>query len=308
MRWGSFFMSERDNWSSKAADHASAARHAVKWLPLSMAIGVPAGLASAALLYVLNVVTRQRLETPRLLYLLPFGGAAVGSLYQRFGKDSHRGHDLLIEQIHEPGAGVPRRMAPFVFGGTIVTHLFGGSAGREGTAVQMGGSLASAVARALGLDAEGTRIALMSGVAAGFSSVFGTPLAGTMFALEVLSIGIMRYDALFPCLGAAVVADLVCRGTGIHHEVYVVAASSDPWLLPKAAVAGALFGLAGQLFAELTHAVQKGCARLSRSGAVRPMIGGVAVIALTLLCGSRDYLGLGVDVINASFHPGGASW
>jgi H+/Cl- antiporter ClcA len=303
-------MSEREfsTWSSKAADQAAAARHALKWLPLSLAIGVPAGAASAVLLRALDAVTNLRLEKPWLLYLLPAAGAVVGWLYHRFGKDSHRGHNLLIEQIHEPGAGVPRRMAPFVFVGTVVTHLFGGSAGREGTAVQMGGSMAGGIARALKLEREDVSIALMSGVAAGFASVFGTPLAGTVFALEVLSIGTMRYAALLPCLAAALIADWTCRALGAHHTVYAIAPGMpDPALLVKAAVAGAAFGLAGLLFAELTHALQRLFARVSDSAAVRPALGGMAVIVLVSVCGSRDYLGLGVDGIASSFRPGGAS-
>jgi H+/Cl- antiporter ClcA len=303
-------MSEREatSWTSKAADQASAARLAVKWLPLSFAIGVPAGAASFVLLRSLDAVTNLRLEKPWLLYLLPAAGALIGWIYHRYGKDSHRGHNLLIEQIHEPGAGVPRRMAPFVFVGTIVTHLFGGSAGREGTAVQMGGSMAGGIARALKLETGDISIALMSGVAAGFASVFGTPLAGAVFALEVLSIGAMRYAALLPCLAAALVADWTCRALGAHHTAYVVAPGvPDPGLLLKAAVAGAAFGLAGQVFAELTHAIQRAFARLSDSAAVRPALGGVVVIVLVAVCGSRDYLGLGVDGIVSSFRPGGAS-
>ena len=303
-------MSEHEtSWRSKAKDQSSAARHALKWLPLSAAIGVPAGLASAVLLRALDYVTALRQGNPWLLYLLPIAGALVGWAYHRFGKESHRGHNLLIEQIHEPGAGVPKRMAPFVFVGTVVTHLFGGSAGREGTAVQMGGSMAGAIARALNLDKDGMRVALMGGIAAGFGSVFGTPLAGAVFALEVLAIGVIRYDSLFPCLLASVVADWTCRAAGAHHDRYLIAdAVLGPLLLAKAALAGALFGLAGQLFAELTHALEKIFARLSNNAAVRPALGGAAIILLVALCGSRDYLGLGTDGIASSFRAGGAGW
>jgi H+/Cl- antiporter ClcA len=303
-------MSELEpTWSSKAQDHISAARHALKWLPLSLAIGIPAGLASAVLLRSLDYVTNQRLVNPWLLYLLPLAGAIVGWAYHRYGRDSHRGHNLLLEQIHEPGVGVPRRMAPFVFVGTIITHLFGGSAGREGTAVQMGGSMAGGIARALNLDKDGMRVALMSGIAAGFGSVFGTPLAGTIFALEVLAIGAIRYDSLFPCLLASVVADWTCRALGTHHTSYLIApGATGALLLAKAALAGAVFGLAGQFFAELTHALQKMFARLSDSAALRPALGGLAVILLVALCGSREYLGLGVPGIVSSFHEGGAGW
>jgi chloride channel protein, CIC family len=296
-------------WSSKADDHISAARHALKWLPLSLAIGIPAGLASALLLRSLDFVTALREQNPWLLYLLPVAGAVVGWIYHRYGKDSHRGHNLLIEQIHDPRVGVPKRMAPFVFVGTIITHLFGGSAGREGTAVQMGGSIASGLARALNLEKDGLRVAIMSGIAAGFGSVFGTPVAGAIFALEVLSIGVIRYDSIFACLLASVVADWTCRAVGTHHTVYTIASgASGTLLLVKVALAGALFGLAGQFFAELTHALQNLFARLSNSAAVRPALGGMAVIALVFLCGSREFLGLGVPGIVSSFHEGGAGW
>ena len=116
-------------------------------------------------------------------------------------------------------------MAPLIFFGTVVTHLFGGSAGREGTAVQLGGSLASGFGRALKLDADGTRILLMTGIAAGFGAVFGTPIAGAVFALEVLAIGRVEYRALVPCLVAALVGDWTCLAWGIHHGVYHVDAT-----------------------------------------------------------------------------------
>ena len=218
-------MSERAAapWSVKAREQAVVGLYALKWLPLSVAIGIPVGLASAAFLLSLDWATGQRLERPWLLYMLPAGGALVGIVYQRFGKESDRGHDLLVEQIHDPRAGVPRRMGLLVFAGTVITHLFGGSAGREGTAVQMGGAISSGLARALGLEREALRLALMAGVAAGFGSVFGTPLAGAVFALEVLAIGAVRYDALFPCLAASVAADWTVRTLSVRHTGYAIA-------------------------------------------------------------------------------------
>jgi H+/Cl- antiporter ClcA len=317
-------MSENTSWRRKAGEQAAVAVYALKWLPLSVGIGAPVGLASAAFLLTLDWATGRRVANPWLLYLLPAAGALVGLVYHSFGGESHRGHDLLIEQIHEPRAGVPRRMGPLVFAGTVITHLFGGSAGREGTAVQMGGAISSAVGRVLGLQGGALRVALMAGVAAGFGSVFGTPLAGAVFALEVLAIGTVRYDALFPCLAASVAADWTCRAFGVHHTAYAIAplvspdGGFDALLALKAALAGAIFGLAGLAFAELTHALRGGFARLSASPVLRPVLGGLAVIALTLLTGTRDYLGLGVTsadpaavTIVSSFHAGGAgafSW
>lgn len=301
-------------------DLKRASGHALKWLPLCVLIGAGAGLSSAAFLRALDWATEARQARPWLLYLLPAAGAAAAWLYARWGGASDRGHDLLVEQIHDPSAGVPRRMGPLVFGATVVTHLFGGSAGREGTAVQMGGAIASAVARALRLRREDVRIALMAGVAAGFGSVFGTPLAGTVFALEVLSIGAIRYDALFACLAAAVTADGVCRATGAYHTVYTIqrVTGFQPLLLLKAAAAGAAFGLAGLAFAEAVHAVKRALAGAVANPVLRPAIGGAAVILLTLASGTRAYLGLGVlspsyggPSILSAFREGGAgplSW
>ena len=164
--------------------------HAVsvlRWALILMPMAALVGTLCAAFLWSLDAVTRLRFAFPWLLYLLPLGGFVVGLLYHLTGRSVEGGNNLIVEQIHEPGAGVPLRMAPLIFFGTVVTHLFGGSAGREGTAVQLGGSLASGFGRALGLDADGTRILLMGGIAAGFGAVFGTPIAGAVFALEVLA-------------------------------------------------------------------------------------------------------------------------
>lgn len=166
-------------------DHAiSVARWTVMLVPMAIAVGS----LCAAFLWSLDVATRTRFAHPWLLFLLPLGGFVIGLLYHRMGKSVEGGNNLIVEQIHEPGGGVPLRMAPLIFIGTVATHLFGGSAGREGTAVQLGGSLASAVARLFRLDNAGVRVLLMAGIAAGFGAVFGTPLAGAVFALEVLAV------------------------------------------------------------------------------------------------------------------------
>jgi H+/Cl- antiporter ClcA len=176
----------------------------------------------------------------------------VGLLYHWLGRSVEGGSNLIVDQIHEPGGGVPTRIVPLVFIGTIVTHLCGGSAGREGTAVQMGGGIASAMARMLKVLTPGdTRTLLMTGVAGGFGGVFGTPLAGAVFAMEVLAIGRISYEAVLPCLIAAIVADWSCGAWGVGHTPYHIAAfagdgiSHINWLLlAKVALAGAAFGLA----------------------------------------------------------------
>lgn len=273
-------------------DHALSV---LRWVLVLVPIAALIGTLCAAFLWSLDAVTRLRFAFPWLLYLLPLGGFAVGLLYHLTGRSVEGGNNLIVEQIHEPGGGVPLRMAPLIFLGTVVTHLFGGSAGREGTAVQLGGSLASGFGRALKLDAHDTRILLMTGIAAGFGAVFGTPIAGAVFALEVLAIGRVEYRGLVPCLLAALVGDWTCLAWGIHHGVYRIdtLVPVDALLVAKAGIAGVAFGLVGLVFAECNHALGGWLKRVVSYGPLRPVIGGIAVILLVHLFGTRDYLGLG---------------
>lgn len=270
---------------------------AIKWLAVLLPMAALVGTASAFFLWSLDALTRVRFDNPWLIYLLPVGGAIIGWMYHRYGGTSAGGNNLIIDEIHEPGGGVPKRMAPLVLIGTLATHLFGGSAGREGTAVQMGGSIAAAVGRTLRIDAASLRLLLMAGVAAGFGSVFGTPIAGAIFALEVLVIGRMQYDALIPCFIASLTAHWTCLAWGIDHTHYHVAVASlgaEPALLFKVMIAAACFGVVGSLFAWSCHRLGRLLKALAPHPALQPAIGGVIVILLLLIVGTPDYLGLGV--------------
>jgi len=303
-------------------EHAAALWQLLRWTLLVLPVGVLAGSASALFLWSLDEVTRQRWRHGWLLYLLPLAGVLIGWVYQHLGKGSGAGNNLIIEQIHEPGGGVPARMAPLVLLGTLVTHLFGGSAGREGTAVQMGGSLASSYGRLCRFGEANLRVLLLAGVAAGFGSVFGTPLAGAVFAMEVLVIGRMRYDALIPVLVASLVADYTCTAWGVGHTHYHIAVSGAEglrlqleWMLvAKVVLAAVLFGLVSRLFSALSHSLQSLFGRLVPIAWLRPALGAVLVIALVWLLGTRDYLGLGVTgeasasvTLVSAFQLGGAS-
>lgn len=306
------------NWR----EHGASLRQLLLWSALVVPVGILSGSASAFFLWSLDRVTEWQWQHSWLLFLLPLAGVAVGWAYQRLGKSAEGGNNLIIDQIHEPGGGVPSRMAPLILVSTLITHLFGGSAGREGTAVQMGGSLASAYGRLAKFGAENMRILLMAGVAAGFGSVFGTPLTGAIFAMEVLVIGRVQYDALIPVLVASIVGDVTCSAWGIHHAIYhigiadatEVRAAFDGWLMAKTILAAVAFGLASQIFAELTHTLQHGFKRLSSSAPLRAALGGALVIALVYLVGTRDYLGLGVHspdphgvTLLSAFAPGGVT-
>lgn len=278
----------------------------LKWTLLGTWVGGLAGLASAGFLWTLDRALATRDVHPAFLLGLPFAGAAIGAVYHHFAGVAAGGNNLLLDEIHEPKGPVPFRMAPLILVTTVVTHLFGGSAGREGSAVQMGGTLAEVATLPLRLSRGDRRVLLMAGIAAGFGSVFGTPLAGAIFGLEVLAVGRIEYDALVPCLVASVVGDLVCRGVGIHHHAYdapkafVLAPATLGWTL----LASVLFAGAAAGFAELTHAVGSIGKRIPGAYWTRPMIGGLVIVAMTFAVGSQLYNGLGLPLIERSFHRG----
>lgn len=283
--------------------HLALLGYIVKWSVIGSLVGVLTGSGSALFLAALDAVTQQRLQHPWLLWLLPFGGALVSYLYWKYGKDASKGNNLILEQIHDGGGAIPLRMAPLVLFGTILTHWFGGSAGREGTAVQMGGSLSEWIGKRLRLSPADRRIILMCGISSGFGSVFGTPLAGTVFGLEVLALGMIRYEALFACFVASFIGDLTTKAWGIHHIHYSVNTIPAITLITvlKVVLASMVFGLASILFSELTHWLRARFTGWFRNPAVKSFAGGCILIAIVYAFGTREYLGLGLPLIGDAF-------
>ncbi|WP_425270892.1 voltage-gated chloride channel family protein [Paenibacillus ferrarius] len=275
----------------------------LKWLFYGSLVGILTGSASALFLASLDAATIQRESHPWLLFLLPLGGAFMSYLYVKYGKNSAKGNNLILEQIQHGQETIPFRMAPLVLLGTILTHLFGGSAGREGTAVQMGGSFSELIGRVFKVDETDRKILLMCGISSGFGSIFGTPLAGTIFGMEVVALGLVRYQALIPCFIASLVGNLMTTAWGIQHIHYHIG-TIPPFttmLLVKVVIASILFGLTSLLFSELTHWLKKIYTLLFINPVIKTFVGGLVIIALVVIFGTRDYLGLGIPLLQDAF-------
>ncbi|HVW11467.1 MAG TPA: voltage-gated chloride channel family protein [Bryobacteraceae bacterium] len=296
-------MSLRDRKYLPDFEHFVALPGIARWIAIAFVVGILSGTASAILLASLELATRLRESHVFLIALLPAAGFVVGWLYRRFGRSVEAGNNLLLEEIHDPQSVIPARMTPLVLLGTFVSHLFGASAGREGTALQTGASLADQLSRPLGLGPSDRRILLMAGISGGFASVFGTPLAGAVFGLEVLAIGKLRYDAILPCFIAAIVGERVTLAWGLHHTVYhipYIPAINTAGLL-LAALAGIIFGTVARVFANTTHQISAWFRRKVAYEPLRPVIGGVLVAAAMFAFGTTRYAGLGIPVIQEAF-------
>jgi H+/Cl- antiporter ClcA len=275
----------------------------VKWLSIGSIIGILTGTSSAALLTTLDWATDWRESHLWMLLLLPLAGLLSGLVYHYLGRSVEAGNNLLLEEIYDPQTVIPLRMAPLVLLGTTIAHLFGASVGREGTAVQMGGALADRLSQIFRLPAAERRIVLMAGISGGFAAVFGTPLAGMLFGLEVLAFGKLRYDGLFPCLIAAIVGDRVTLAWGLHHQVYQIPIVPELTIqgLLTAIIAGTIFGLTARLFATLTHQISAYFKAKISYPPLRPFIGGILVSIAIRVCGTTKYIGLGIPTIVSAF-------
>lgn len=274
-----------------------------QWILLGSLVGVLCGAASALFLWLLELATAFRTEHEVIVYTLPVAGLVIGWLYERFGQSIKSGNNLVIDTIHDEGPELPLRMAPMVLIGTVLTHVFGGSAGREGTAVQMGASITDWVSHRLRVSKHVRRQLLAAGVAGGFGSVFGTPVAGAVFGLEFIVLGRIEYDALVPALVASIVGDLTTRSLGIGHTHYPAAPhlALTPVLLLKWLAFAAAVAIVTTLFIELTHFLkERGEEHLPRMPA-RMFLGGLIIVGLWKLVGTSDYLGLGVPMIVRAF-------
>lgn len=277
----------------------------LKWLALSLLCGVIVGLAGTAFSYAMAYATDFRSTHPAVILLLPLGGIFIVWLYRALKNENDAGTNLVLSSIHS-GDTVPLRMAPCIFLATVATHLFGGSAGREGAALQLGGSMGNSIGRYLGLSKKDQHIITMCGMSAAFSALFGTPMAAAIFPMEVVSIGIMHYSAVVPCVIASLTAHGVAAHFGLAPEAFPFA--DIPAFTVKTAFLTGLLAvgcaLVSMLFCAALHVSGRLYKRFIKNAYIRAAAGGVFIIILTALVGDQRYNGAGVNFIEGFFEDG----
>lgn len=276
-----------------------------KWILLSVVVGGLCGAVGAVFHQSVHYAAQARTAYPWLLWCLPLAGLAIVGAYKLMGTEGMGTNDI-IDAVHDDKQ-LPAALLPSIFLGTLLTHLCGGSAGREGAALQIGGTLGQRVGRLLRLDDQDLRVATLSGMAACFSALFGTPLTAVIFAVMGISIGALYHTALLPCLMSALAAFGVSLALGVEPTRFSVAAPEiGVSIFLRVLLLSVLFALVSILFCNFIHVTEHWMQRLIANPWLRVAAGGFAIIILTYLVRTRDYNGAGMEVIAAAIEQGTA--
>jgi len=278
----------------------------LRWLLFAAIIGLAAGVVSTAFYYAFHWATLTRTAHPWLLWLLPAGGVAIVLLYRVCGMEKDRGTNLVLTTVRENTA-LPLRTAPLVFVSTILTHLVGGSSGREGAILQIGGSISAFIGRRMRLDEKDSRVITMCGMSAAFAALFGTPLTAALFAMEVVSVGVMYYAAIVPCVISAIIGLWVAQFFGVPGTAFELQGIPNlaPLSLLQAVGMGILLALLSILFCNVMHTAPKLYKRFFPNKLIRVVVGSALVLAVTYAVwiwnpGTYDYNGAGEAIIHAA--------
>ena len=271
----------------------------LKWITFSILSGILIGMVSSTFFYCLKFVTDERQKHPWIIFMLPLGGVMIVLLYRMLHNENDSGTNLIISAIHS-NAEVPLRMAPSIFISTIITHFFGGSAGREGAALQLGGSIGNSLGKAFKFNAKDKHIMIMCGMSASFSALFGTPMAAAIFSMEVISVGIMHYSALLPCVISSLVAHGVATYFDISQELFFLSniPSFNISSAIKISILAVLCALISVVFCIMLHKSEYYYKKYFKNPYIRISVGGVFIIILTLIVGDQTYNGAGIGTIS----------
>ena len=269
-----------------------------KWVIFAALTGAIVSIVGSAFYFTLSFVTIIREQNSWIIYLLPVAGLAIVGLYRLMKYEKDGGTNLVISAVHS-GDKIPLRMTPLIFISTALTHLFGGSAGREGAALQIGGSIGNALGNFFKFDEKDTHVIIMCGMSAAFSTLFGTPMAAAIFPMEMVSVGVMYYMALVPCVVSSLTAHGIAVLLGVSGEAFHITGIPALHLIPSAKVVAVTVVCAFLSigFCTFLHKTEELYKKYLKNPFIRILVGGSAVVVLTLLVGSNDYNGAGMHIV-----------
>lgn len=282
----------------KIKHNAHRALVSLKWIIFAIIVGAIVGLCGTAFYFALSLVTVLRTQNTWLIFMLPLGGLGIVAMYRFLHNEKDTGTNLVISAIHSDDE-LPLRMAPLIFVSTLITHLFGGSAGREGAALQMGGSIGNALGKLFRFDDKDKHVMIMCGMSAAFSALFGTPMAAAILPMEMVSVGVMYYIALVPCVISSLVAHGIAYSFGVSNEMFIIRSIPKFGIITsiEISVLAILCALVSILFCVLLHKSEDLYKRFFTNPYIRVIAGGCIIIVLTLLVGNQDYNGTGINII-----------
>lgn len=287
---------------NKLNQSAKDAGTSVKWVIFALITGLTVGSIATMFYFAISIATMVRERNSWILFLLPVGGLIIVRCYRMVKDDKELSTNSVLSAIHS-NEKLPLKMAPLIFISTVITHLFGGSAGREGAALQLGGSIGNGLGALFHFDDDDKHIMIMCGMSAAFSALFGTPMAAAIFSMEVISVGIMQYSALVPCVIASLSAFSIAQAFGVGLEVFPVSVVPNFTIFSavKVSILAILCAVLSIAFCVMLHQTEHLYKRLFKNPYLRIVIGGCIIIFLTLLTGSQTYNGAGIQIIKDAF-------
>lgn len=290
---------------NKFKHRASRIFTSVKWVIFSILSGAIVGSIGTLFYFGMTVVNLIRAKNPWIIWLLPIGGLLIVGAYHLLHDEKDTGTNLVLSAIHS-GDRLPLRMAPLIILSTLITHLFGGSAGREGAALQLGGSIGNGLGRLFRFDEKDKHIMIMCGMSAAFSALFGTPMAAAIFSMEVVSVGIMHYAALVPCVIASLVAHGIASSFDVAAETFTISVipAFNTANAVKISILAILCAAVSIMFCIILHQTEFLYKKFLKNPYLRVFVGGCIVIVLTLLVGDQTYNGTGMNYIEEIMHTG----
>ncbi len=293
------------NWKKFGIDprrHYLRVTYLVKWMICAIAVGAVIGVIITGFYYALHFATSARTAHPRIIWLLPAAGLLIVFLYHLLGDFDDKGTNLVLKSITDDQQ-IPLKKAPLIFAGTFLTHLFGGSSGRESAALQIGGCIGQNIGHAMKLRSTDKKTITMCGMSAAFAALFGTPMSAAFLAMEIANVGVLYYSALVPCVVSALTAANLAQFLGARADVFRV--EMMPQFTIRSAVLAAVFAILcavlSSVFCRLLRAGGWVYRRYFKDPYIRIAAGGGMVVALTLIFGPNIYNGAGMDVIERAF-------